>query len=877
MKSYAPIELTGRTESIMTITMKFEDRGKSRRAKAAWKPSLRERLEDRSLLSVALVDLGAGAPSALVSGPKVGLNGTVSAFEGQIGGQTEIFVRNSVSGQTSLVSVAADGITPANAPAQRPIVSPDGRYVAFESAATNLSAVPPSTGGMHLYVRDLSAGKTIAIDQTADGASSNGFSTGSYVFSPVGDRLAFSDTSSNLTAPLSAAQIKSGSENLYLHDFGSGATSFVATLSTDSVASRNSATSPASLAFSPDGTRLAYTAWTVLPKDPANAASGNSYQELYVHDFSKGNDSLISAARSQNPSAGNVSDPVFSPDGRSIAYVSTATDLAANPASGLIGANAYLTNLQTHETALLSPNASGLLSDGNVSDLTFRGDGQAIAFTSTATDLLSSTSPATVSTTPHIYVRDLLGNAVMQVDIAAQGGLTDGGSSRPVWSPDGKSIAFVSAANNLTAETPDQAAASPPGQTTNPGPSTNVFVRNLFTQETFLVSSTADGHLAAGQVLGTPVYAADGQSLTFADSASDLAANAPSGGLFTAAIPSGPSTSIHFASALYEARESDRGVLITVTRDGSAAGPSIVRYSTTDGTAKAGSDYAASAGLLNFAPGQRTAVFGIPLNPYDPFPGSKTVGLSLSDAVGGTITGPSATLSLTAGSAVAPPNPIANPSPTPLPISSPRPTAPSLPAPTYSLPIPIPQPAGTAVPTQIPPVSSSATAPIGAAISPSSATIAQPTPIASIPAATINPSAATAPAILPGPRAIDVVEGTWRHRVTSLTVQFNQPLNPLTAENVANYRLNFPDRLFHRRFRPIIRRPGPPIGIESALYNPLTNSTTLTLSKRSFLRVARQFKIWINGSPGGIVNLQGTPLNANAPGQAGSDTAAQLG
>jgi hypothetical protein len=59
---------------------------------------------------------------------------------------------------TSLVSVAADGVSPANAAAYSPAISPDGRFVAFVSAATNLVTAIPTNGIVQVYLRDTCLG-----------------------------------------------------------------------------------------------------------------------------------------------------------------------------------------------------------------------------------------------------------------------------------------------------------------------------------------------------------------------------------------------------------------------------------------------------------------------------------------------------------------------------------------------------------------------------------------------------------------------------------------------------------------------------------------------------------------------------------------------
>ena len=623
-------------------------------------------------------------------------------------------------------------------------------------------------------------------------------------------------------------------QNVYVHDFSAGSTALVS--------SGEPSTASVALAFSPDGNQLAFTG-------PASAT--NASQELYVHDLNSGNTTLVSLNTAGAASMGNVADPVFSPDGKSIAFVSNATDLTNASAPAQVGANAYLTNLSGHVTTLLSQNTTGQLSDGTVSDLTFRGDGQAIAFTSTANDLVSN---AASSTSPNVYVRDLLGNAIMPVSVATSGSLGDGASMHPVWSPDGQSIAFVSSADDLTSNLPDGSATNPPAQPLKSAASTNIYVRNLTYQDTSLVTATPAGNTTVGNVLGAPLFTSNSQNLSFVDSAGDLAANAPNGGLVSAGVPDGSISQIHFSTSQYNAQESDRGVLITVVRDGPDSGPAVVRFGSVGGTASSGLDYAAAAGVLNFAPGQRTAVFGIPLNVYDPFPGTKTVQLVLTNPIGATLGNASATLNLTAGSTVTPPTPTPTPTPTtptPVPPPTPTPTPVSTPTPPPPVvpPVANPTPAGQTTPIPIP-VPTPAPTPIPQ--SPQPVPVVQPTqtPTNSTPAPTVPATSASA---VVGPQALSVTPGIHGRRVTSLTIQFNEAIDPTAAQNTANYRLNYPDRLLYRRVQGLIHRPGQPIAIASATYNSASDSVTLALLRRSLL------------APAGRSSSGSTPSRAASP------------
>jgi Tol biopolymer transport system component len=90
---------------------------------------------------------------------------------GDTNGTRDIFVRDLRKGTTVRASVSSDG-TEGNALSNEPAISPDGRFVAFSSNATNL--VPGDQNGLtDVFVRDLKRRVTYRISVDANGLESN--------------------------------------------------------------------------------------------------------------------------------------------------------------------------------------------------------------------------------------------------------------------------------------------------------------------------------------------------------------------------------------------------------------------------------------------------------------------------------------------------------------------------------------------------------------------------------------------------------------------------------------------------------------------------------------------------------------------------------
>lgn len=111
---------------------------------------------------------------------EISANGRFVAFDseadnlvvGDMNVQGDVFLRDLQLGTTFLVSTNADG-GQANSGSGSPVISADGRYVAFESGATNLTALPDSNGFTDIYVKDTQTGAVIRASLSSTGVEPN--------------------------------------------------------------------------------------------------------------------------------------------------------------------------------------------------------------------------------------------------------------------------------------------------------------------------------------------------------------------------------------------------------------------------------------------------------------------------------------------------------------------------------------------------------------------------------------------------------------------------------------------------------------------------------------------------------------------------------
>ncbi|MGH2537890.1 MAG: TolB family protein, partial [Candidatus Promineifilaceae bacterium] len=99
-------------------------------------------------------------------------SGASNLVAGDTNGLFDVFVHDRDSGQTSRVSVASDGAE-GNGVSDWPSISADGRYVAFQSLASNLVG-DDTNGYLDVFIHDRDSGQTSRVSVAWDGDEGNG-------------------------------------------------------------------------------------------------------------------------------------------------------------------------------------------------------------------------------------------------------------------------------------------------------------------------------------------------------------------------------------------------------------------------------------------------------------------------------------------------------------------------------------------------------------------------------------------------------------------------------------------------------------------------------------------------------------------------------
>jgi Tol biopolymer transport system component len=406
---------------------------------------------------VILVSRASGAHGAAgdngSAGPSVSSDGRFVTFQSRADNLSDedndavinVYVRDLEAATTTLVSRASDPSgPPANGDSVRAKISADGRFVVFQSIATNLSANDVN-GGTDVFVRDLDAGTTTLASRVSGpaGPPSDGASNEPSI-SGDGRFVAFESDALNLSSE-DAAFV-----DVFVRDLQTNTTTLV------SRASAGAADGPAADApsfhpsISADGRYVAFESGARNLSDDDLDATG----DVFVRDLQARTTTLVS--RASDAAGGAAADqsatsPSISGDGRVVAFASGAANLDEN---NLNVTDIFVRDMNAGTTRLASRAGGpvGTPSDGTSVSPSISANGRFIAFQSEANTLSDASVPG-----EHIYVRDRLANLTALVSRASgpAGAAADGASSDPALSGDGRVIAFDSLAGNLSSEDSD--------------------------------------------------------------------------------------------------------------------------------------------------------------------------------------------------------------------------------------------------------------------------------------------------------------------------------------------------------------------------------------------------------------------------------------
>lgn len=341
---------------------------------------------------------------------------------GVSGGFSHVYVRDLWARRTQLVD-------PGNGNGWDGRISDDGRFVVFTSDASNL--VPGTKPGLsHIYVRDLWSGRTMLMDTNNAGAPADQDSIEPQI-SPDGGAVTFMSAADNLGLPGAGHVFAIYERNL----FQRGATL---------VSTGMNGAAPNGLSYGPaiDASHrfvaFASLASNLVPSDT------NGVSDIFVRDLARGTTVRVSTGPGGVQGDGIAVGATISADGRYVGFASHATNLAPGlPADH--SSHSYVHDLATGATTLIDVNATGTVGDAGSTWTGVSEDGRYAVFMSTA-DNLADTGKAGLW---NAYLRDLRTGQTILLSNGAGGAQANGDSWWPVLSGDARTAGFLSFATNM--------------------------------------------------------------------------------------------------------------------------------------------------------------------------------------------------------------------------------------------------------------------------------------------------------------------------------------------------------------------------------------------------------------------------------------------
>ncbi|HEX2590621.1 MAG TPA: bluetail domain-containing putative surface protein [Rhizomicrobium sp.] len=232
-------------------------------------------------------------------------------------GVRDIFLKNLATGTVRLVSTNDDGAQ-ANGSSYNAVFSANGRMVAFESDATNLSS-HDSNGVTDVYAKNLVDDSVILVSSSKLGVVGNAASS-TVSFSSDGMDAIFTSLASNLVA-----HDTNGASDIFVKNLVTGTVRLVSS-NADGVQGNGASFGGV---FSPDGTKIAFYS------NATNLVSGdtNGVTDVFVKDLITGDVTRVSMGDLGVQGDGASLHITWSPDGTQLVFDSMATNLLSDPDS----------------------------------------------------------------------------------------------------------------------------------------------------------------------------------------------------------------------------------------------------------------------------------------------------------------------------------------------------------------------------------------------------------------------------------------------------------------------------------------------------------------------------------------------------------------
>ena len=322
---------------------------------------------------------------------------------GDTNGAREVFLRDRQTASTERVSLTSTG-SQANGPSFYPTISDDGRFVAFTSLANNM-APNDTNGSWDVFVRDRWASTTQRVSLSSAGLQVVGDSYKGEI-SASGQFVAFASTASGLVHGDT-----NGTWNVFLRDLAQGTTDLVDV----SLLGGPGNGAAEYWGLSADGRFVLFRSDSsdLIPSDQ------NGASDLFVRDRWLGVTSIVDVTPSGLPAAQGCSYGTISADGRYVEFLSNSPDLVAGDTNA--AGDIFVRDLVSHSTERETVRTDGSQVSLGGGGGSISADGSCVVFLSDATDIVSGDTNGHTD----VFLRDRFYTHFTSLCEPGQGGVVD--------------------------------------------------------------------------------------------------------------------------------------------------------------------------------------------------------------------------------------------------------------------------------------------------------------------------------------------------------------------------------------------------------------------------------------------------------------------
>ncbi len=308
-------------------------------------------------------------------------------------------------------------------------ITPDGRYIVFQSEATNLVA-GDTNGVSDIFLHDTQSGDTTRVSVDSNGGEGNNESAFPSISSD-GRYITFqSDATDLVTGDTNAVR------DIFLHDTQTGDTTRV---SVDSNGVQGNALSYTAK-ISDDGRYIVFNSYAT------NLVVGdtNGRLDIFLHDTQTGDTTRVSVDSNGVEGNGESTFPALSSDGQFIVFQSEATNLVVGDTNAVI--DIFLHDTQTGDTTRVSVDSNGNESNNeSYAYVNISSTGRYIVYESQASNLVVGDTNSSYD----IFIHDTQIAETIRVSVDSLGIEGNNDSYKPSISSDGRFVVFHSDATNL--------------------------------------------------------------------------------------------------------------------------------------------------------------------------------------------------------------------------------------------------------------------------------------------------------------------------------------------------------------------------------------------------------------------------------------------